>query len=274
MDVLPTREIRVKRWTDPVRIHATGDWHVGEAGCSEARLRRVLADAAKDPSALFFLMGDLGGFIAPDDRRWEPEAVAEGLTIRDLADWGGALVTRICDVAAPIRGRVIGSLTGNHEVTYSRRKSCDVAHQIATGLGCPSLGYAAFLTVRISCGNKSRDVSVYATHGSGGAATPGGKMARLVRMMSSFDADLIMMGHVHECHTYQRSRLYQDGGEIGAKIQTGVVTGTYLETYTRGVSGYGERCGYAPTVLGHPVISITPSTGRVAVEWAGDVDAE
>lgn len=269
MDVLPTRVIDVADLDEPVRLHATGDWHLGERGCVEARLRRDVEAIAADDHAVVLLMGDLGGFIAPDDaKRWDPSSVAEGLTIEDLCDWGGALVRRVVDAARPLAGRVVGVLEGNHEMAFRQRQRQPVTRMIAAELGAPALGYSCLFTLRFRAGRERRDLSVMATHGSGAAATPGGKLNRLIRTMHSVDADLVLMGHVHDCQSYGRARLYQDGAGIGEREQLGVVTGTYLATYWQGHSGYGERAGYAPVRLGHPVIEITPRTLGMTVGWA------
>jgi hypothetical protein len=216
---------------------------------------------------LVMLMGDLGGFIASDDKRWEPEAVAEGLSVRDLSDWGSLLVDRCVDVAQGIRGQVIGSLAGNHELTYSHRHHVAIADQIAAGIGCPSLGYVALITLRFACASHERSLRVLATHGSGAAATPGGKLNRLLRTMAIADVDLALMGHVHACMSATALSLRQDGSAIHERSTLGVITGTYLRTYSEGHSGYGERAGYQPTTIGHPVITIVPSTLSMAVRW-------
>lgn len=267
MDVFRPRPIKLKSLDQTVRLHATGDWHVGESGCAEERLRRSILSIADDPSSVVFLMGDLGGFITPMDRRWDPESVAEGLSIHDLSDWGGVLSRRIVDISAPVRGRILGSLLGNHEEVYNKRNSCQVHKDIAAGLGCRPLAYSALFTLRLIAPEGNRQIRVMATHGSGASATPGGKLNRLIRTMQSFDADLILMGHVHACISHRLSQIRQIGENIGEINQLGVITGTYLRTYCNGHSGYGERAGYSPTSLGHPCIEIHPRSLAMSVMW-------
>ena len=38
----------------------------------------------------------------------------------------------------------------------------------------------------------------YVHHGAGFATTPAGKLTRLIRFMTYFDADVFMLGHVHD----------------------------------------------------------------------------
>jgi len=268
MDILPTRVIDVADLDQPVRLHATGDWHLGERGCVESMLRRDVEAIAADERAIVLLMGDLAGCIAADDaKRFDPLSVGASLTIEDLADWGGACVRMVEAMAAPLRGRIVGVVEGNHEMSYRQHKQQPITRLIAAALGAPALGYTCLLTIRFRAGRTHRDLSVMATHGSGAAATPGGKLNRLIRTMQSVDADLVLMGHVHDSISYGRARLYQDGQRIGEREQLGVVTGTYLATYSQGHSGYGERAGYAPVRLGHPVIEIVPRSLSMSVGW-------
>jgi hypothetical protein len=268
MDILPTRVIEVADLDEPVRLHATGDWHLGERGCVESMLRRDIDAIAADDRAVVLLMGDLAGCIAPDDsRRFDPSSVGESLSIEDINDWGGACVRMVHRMAEPIRGRIVGVVEGNHELGYRLHKQQPITKMIADALGAPALGYSCFFTIRFVEGKHRSALSVMATHGSGAAATPGGKLNRLIRTMQSVDSDLVLMGHVHDSISYGRARIYQDGQRIGEREQLGVVTGTYLATYSQGHSAYGEQKGYSPVRLGHPVIEITPRSLAMSVGW-------
>jgi predicted phosphodiesterase len=270
MDVYTPQTIIVPSLDAPVPLHATGDWHIGEGGCAESTLRRAVERAAKDPRAIVLLLGDLGSFIAPDDKRWEPAAIAEGLTIPDLADWGGVLVERIAKIAEPIRNRVIGAVEGNHEAVFSRRNNWDVHRALCSKVGCRALGYSALFTLRFEEKGKpkhSRELRVFATHGAGGAATAGGKLRRLERHMESVDAALVLVGHMHAQLELTRTTLAEGDARIDQRRQVGVICGTYLRGYSQGVSGYSERKGYPPTDLGHARIVIVPETGDLSVGW-------
>ena len=269
MEVVGAYRWPVDSLDSPVKLHVTGDWHLGARGCAEQRLEAVIAEGAEDSNARLLLMGDLAEWIPPTDARWDASAVSPSLSIADLARYDQAMLDRIERVTAPWSGRIIGALEGNHEGAYARRHGQDIGALIAEKIGTRNLRYSALLTLRfVDHQGKTADVSVLATHGAGAAATPGGKLARLVRLMQSADVDLSLMGHVHVCLDARHTVLRQDGDEIGARETLGVVTGTYLRTYAVGHSGYGERAGYSPVALGHPVISITPRTGEMAVSWA------
>lgn len=265
-----SRRVRVASLDDEVHLYPTGDWHVGEAGCAEGRLRRAVAYMARDPVALVLLMGDLGGWIAPDDRRWDPSSVAQDLSILDLSDWGEALVERVVELAEPLRGRILGMLEGNHEAVFGKRHHLDVTRRMAERLGCEVLGYSGFVDLQVVAPEGQRTLRIMATHGSGGAQTLGGKINRLERLGRQHETvDLVCMGHVHAClDAWLSPRLgVRDGVIHDDSMTLGVITGTYLRTYTEGHSGYGERAGYDPTQIGHPCVVWIPRTGELWVRW-------
>lgn len=272
MEIPSPKVIKLKSIDDQVRLHATGDWHLGNRGCAEGHLRRTIAQIGKERNSAVLLMGDLGDFIGPSDKRWEPAAISEKLGLEDLEDWGTTLERWVSDVAKPIKGKIIGVLEGNHEATYSRQNHQAITQHIAGDLGCPELGYTSLIRIVFEAKDGSRDMTIMATHGSGGARTEGGKLNRLIATMQIAKADLVLMGHVHTCLMHRDPRLIRidpDGApaELGETSTMGVVTGTYLRTYCHGHSGYGERAGYKPTPIGHPVIVITPRTLEMTVGW-------
>jgi hypothetical protein len=134
---------------------------------------------------------------------------------------------------------------------------------------CPALGYSALVGLSFVAGDQTRRLEIFATHGAGSAATIGGKINRLVRYMRIFpQADLVAMGHVHECVAYRKPHLFRSDLDADEHETLGLITGTYLRTYTVGHSGYGERAGYDPTPIGHPVVTIVPETLALSVGWA------
>lgn len=266
MDVLE-RRVRVKSLADPFVLHAISDTHLMARGCDEERLRRHVLDISREENSCVILGGDLVDCVAHDDKRFSPSSFRDAIQLRDLSDLLEYARDLVGDVFAPVGGRIIASITGNHEEAYAARHHVNVTAQLAEVLDCPGLGYSAFVKIRFVCGNETIPFMIATTHGSGAATSPGGKLNRLIATMKIFDADLILMGHVHESIAMQSSTLELDPGGIGDRTKTGVITGTYLRTYTMGYSSYGERAGYAPTRLGHPRIEITPATGKISVGW-------
>ena len=93
-------------------------------------------------------------------------------------------------------------------------------------------------------------------------------MNRLARFMEDAPTcHMTFVAHVHESMVLPRTYLFADQKceKILAHNQTGLVTGSYLRTYTQGAAGYGEQRGYKPVPLGALSVEITPNRKRVAV---------
>jgi hypothetical protein len=241
-------------------------------------LRKHIELVAENKNALVLLMGDLYDFIGPRDKRWDPGNYPMDMEIGHLGDIGFHACDTVEELTAPFRGgpepRIITAIAGNHEGHFAGKHNANWHKEMCRRMGCLYSGYSAFLTLRFKeRGNPGRRASldVFAHHGSGAAQTGGGKLGRLEKNMAITNAPLVLMGHVHEQLSYSNVRLSKgkgkNKGRIVDNLQTGVVCGTYLRTYSQGHSGYGERAGYRATPLGSPIISITPSTNEMSVRW-------
>ena len=99
-----------------------------------------------------------------------------------------------------------------------------------------------------------------------------GKINKLKQLVDMVDADLVMMGHVHEqfAKAFLRLSPNENCTEIGQRITMGLITGTYLRTYAQGFTGYGEVRGYSPTTLGATRARYIPQTLSLTVENRAD----
>jgi len=256
---------------DVTRLYFISDTHLGEAGSHVEFLRRAVRYVAGDPRAAVITTGDLAGFIAPDDARFDPEAVAPGLEISHMATWGDAMVEIVKDVMGPLKGRVICSLSGNHENVYAKKKNSRVNSAVADSLGSKALGYCAFIILNFrDRTGRTAQLRIAATHGGSGATTPGGKFNALMKFAEGFCGfDLFVYSHVHAClDGWLPPRLGErDGDIVEHELPYGLVTGTTLRTYTKGVHSYGERKTYRPTHIGFPCLHLVPSSREMWTRW-------
>jgi hypothetical protein len=109
-------------------------------------------------------------------------------------------------------------------------------------------------------------------HGMGAANTAGGKIKKLQQLVDMVEADLVCMSHVHEQFAKAFLRLIVDDSctKIGQKTTMGLITGSYLRTYAKGFTGYGEVKGYSPTTLGATRAIYSPREMVLRVENRGD----
>lgn len=258
--------------TETWRIYSLGDTHLGNKGCALEKLQEDIEAIRADPNARVLLMGDLADYISQADRRWDATQIPDGARVRDLADWG-AFLRQLCEKTfAPIRGKILGALSGNHEATFQARQAQQQHAAFCAALRIPDLGYCCMfdLVFQKQCGKlrgngrgnrPARAYRIFAHHGAGAAQTAGGKINRLVKFMNMNDADVYFVGHVHEHDVKPLEYLAADTKceRVIDHRKLGVFSGTYLRTYSEGKdAGYGERAGYSPVPLGFSVVEFQP----------------
>ena len=267
--------------TDTARLWGIGDIHLGNRHACLERLRNDVAEIAVDPSSYWIGLGDYADFIGYQDRRYDPEAISPDITVADMGKLGSKLMEKVRDELAPIKAKCIGLIEGNHEVQYQVRMNQQGLHAwLCVELGARNLGYSAIFEIiwvrkaktkrpwriqfetPISLGGRSFwQVRVFAHHGTGFAATTGGKLNKLIRFMNMWpDCDLVMMGHIHEALSHPKSRpcLNRDGTQLIDRTQYGISCGGYLKTYGEGRASYGEQRGYEPTTLSAAIVEFRP----------------
>ena len=258
--------VNVARMGDVWPLYTLGDCHLGNVGCSVEHLGADVERVRANPLARVILMGDLADYIGQTDKRWDAATITPGARVKDLADWGMYLSKLVVKTFKPIAGQIIGALSGNHEATFQARQAQQCHAWTCQELGIRDLGYSCFLDLcfRRSVGAKKRPARRYrlfAHHGAGAAATAGGKINRLVAFMNSMEADIYLVGHVHEKDVKRTETLAANDlcEALTSRKKLGLFTGTYLRTYHEGTNaGYGERAGYRPVALGCSVVEFQP----------------
>jgi len=268
---------------DTFTIWNLSDLHLGNAACAEDRLRADIRAILDDPFSFWVGGGDMVDFIGYRDIRFDPDAVAPWLTVRDLGNLGEIGMKKARDFLAPIKHKCLGLLIGNHEKKYQLRTEHEALHGwLCTELGAPDLGYCALFDlvfVRDSRSGPKPSLHMerprgtgscstfrfFVHHGAGYAQTPGGKLNRLVQFMQSFDADVYMVGHVHDQVGRREPAIGANAAcdELVARERLGIISGSYLKTYAENTTTYGEQRGYRPTVLGAASVTIHPASREI-----------
>jgi len=246
-------------------LYTLGDVHMGNKNCAIGEFRRDVAKVRRDPHAFWIGLGDYADYIGPADKRWDPNTITPGIPISALSDWGMYLVKLVRKELWPIRKRCIGLLEGNHEDVYQNRHNQQLHSWLCTEMGVKDLGYSCFLDLVFEKyhSNAHRRYRIFAHHGAGAAQTSGGKANRMERFMLRNEADLYLVGHVHEKDPKRHDVLGADDRcrKLRAVKRLGVYTGSYLRTYGEGRAGYGEKRGYAPVPLGCSTVEFQPFGG-------------
>ncbi len=274
------------------RHYNMGDLHhLSRGSCTDA-IRRDVKYIAADPHATVTLTGDLIDAIGYKDARFNPAQLDPSLTIEDLGDLGFIAMDQIADILSPIRGKILGIHTGNHELSLMRStQSHSLYHRLCRKLDAERFGYSALYDLIFhrrprakfvgpvaadhryaKHGGDNFRVRVYSTHGTSGATTTAGKMRVLRKMMDRWcDADVVLMGHVHELMSLPVPRMCggRSCASLTERIQVGAICGSYLRTYSIGEDpSYGEMRQYDPTMMGMACVTIAPDKRAVSVGQA------
>ena len=271
--------------TDEFRVWNLSDLHLGARGCSEKLLNKDVKAIAEDPYSFWIGGGDYAEFIGYSDKRFDPDAVADWISVKDLGDLGKRTMQKVRDVLYPIRSKCLGLLIGNHERKFELHTQHESLHYwLCEELGVPYLGYCCLFDLHFCLlsgsvakprlmkklpprrGNirhqDSNVFRVFAHHGAGYAVTPGGKLNKLISAMNAFEADLYFLSHVHDQMARREPVLSADAActTLTQKVRLGMISGSYLKTYNQGSISYGEQKMYRPTSLGAAVAKIRPAT--------------
>ena len=255
MLTLRNHVINYESRSDTFHLWHLTDFHLGSIACDEKALKATIAQIADDPFAIWTGGGDFCEFINPTDRRFDPIEVADWITVADLADIALAQCNHTIGLLKPIADKCLGSIMGNHDEYITRTHYRNPHSYICGALGIPDLGGdGAFINLRFKrAGGSIRSYRIALLHGWGGGRQPGGKMNKLRDALAAYDADIILLGHLHVRYRLAAMTYSCTKHRIVTKKRLAVIGGAYLDG-----AGYAVRAGYPPAELGGVMISITP----------------
>lgn len=230
-----------------------GDLHLGSPQCDEQKAKAML-DYCLTNNVYVLLMGDL---IENSTR------FSVGAGIYEQLEVAQSQHERIVEWLRPLvdKGLILGSLSGNHEDRTYQLSGVNIAKALCRELKIPYLGSACWNHWRV--GNET--YSVYALHGASGSRYVYTKLKALVDISHSFDADILAMGHVHECaDTSQLVQVYDARRKTVIEHKKYLlVTGHYL-SYD---GSYGQAKGMPIPKLGSPKVKLFPNRHDIHISW-------
>lgn len=192
-DKIVGRPIRLNRQRlEPIKNEeyaafiAFGDLHYGIPECDLERAKKML-DYCLNTNTYVFLMGDLidsAVITSPGREVWR-----QRITPGDQLEF-------IIELFRPLaeKGLILGSLIGNHEARVETLTGINTMKVFCKALKIPYLGDACWNLFYA----KNQSYTIYALHGRSWARYVYTKIKALVDIAHTFDADLMLMGHVHE----------------------------------------------------------------------------
>lgn len=262
--------------TEWVYVHLFTDIHRAASGCDAKKLRKDIAELKdsvekKGEKHYWIGGGDWANSIGIKDRRHDAGAIAPEFR-QYIGDHMFAMETAVlCKEFESIRDYGIGIGMGNHEDVIAKSGEYNPAKAIAEQLDLPFMGYSAVIRFNLKPpGGRGGGVALaYWHHGIGAARAKGGKVNMLYNMRDVIDADVYLVGHVHELidfpemrlsvnrrgklKLYERNLLFINGGTYQRSYPVGVKAQGPLKFNHEDIvrPDYGEKKGYRPSLIGH-----------------------
>jgi len=224
-----TVNVDPKKFKDRLEILHITDVQFGHLYCNVPVFREFRDWVLKEPNRLVLFGGDMVdaataiSVASPYENTEEPQGQ----------------VFSFVEEAMPMRHRVIGFTGGNHERRAAKTFG-DLGHLIATFLKIPYSSGKQFIDVHYG-DHKPFKISLW--HGGTGSRTKGAKMQMLSRFMSQGEAQLYLVGHLHDAMMTFDWRERRKGGRIHLEKFAGVMSSSFLEHY----GTYAEVAGMAPS---------------------------
>jgi len=245
-----------------IRIRPIFDVHLGNKLTDEAAFKSFIS--CRDDDLFYIGGGDIADAIGIKDPRYS-KSIDKTMSSAIIDEQIGMA----CDLLSPIKDKIIGFGTGNHEATILKHSGTDPTRRICKALDVPYAGYSCYYKLALSNkGGGGRTVRIRAHHGYGAGRTGGASLTRYEKDLKSYDADLFLFGHSHGKVFKAYPQLSVSGkSNFIAKERYIIECGTFLKTLEEGITSYAEVANYLPTTIGGLEITITPqSSGRFKIK--------
>lgn len=245
-------------------VYCLADLHIGDPTTDNRVIARRVDEIARDPQAVCILNGDL---LNTALRNSVSDVYGEIATPMQQID-------EACALLKPIKDKIIGATTGNHEARAYRDDGIDMTRLICRQLGIESCyapeGILIFLRFgRIGGHDRHRDrpskqlYTIYATHGTGGGKKEGAKAINLADLAGIVDADIYVRSHTHQpMHFPQGFFRASQSNSTAQYVERHFVSTGAAQDY----GGYGQTKEFKPASKSNPVIHLESKSRRITVE--------
>lgn len=235
-------------------VYTLSDLHIGDPHANVQEINKRIEEAKNDPVGVVILNGDL---MNTATRNSVSDVYGELLSPMQQIEY-------LCTILRPVKDKIIGATSGNHEQRVYREDGIDVMRLVCRELGCEerydSNGVVVFLRFGVKNGhnrhkdrNQSQMYTIYATHGRGGGRKEGAKAIRLADMASIVDADVYLHSHTHLPMIMKESffRTNPFSSTITCVEKLFVNTGAALN-----YGGYGQTNEFKPASISNPIVTL------------------
>jgi len=252
------------QWNE-MRLVIISDVHYGNPLFSMSHFARTLDFIVRNENVYTFLNGDL---LETATKSSKGNVYRQVMPPRQQRD-------EIIDLLKPIKHKIIGMTTGNHEMRLADADA-DFSEDISKALEVPYRPEG--MTLKISFGDGNRRTKGkpwvfkgYCTHGYGGARTKAAKAVKVERIAAYVSGDFFAMSHDHDVNVASLTSLKMDERGRPDTGHPGFVTGLMTAVNAKLIKTnaylkwgeYSEMGGFAPVNLSTPVIwLLTPKSEK------------
>lgn len=176
-----------------IEIIPLGDWHRGNKKSRLDTIQKKIDYILNTSNAYCVLLGDLLECIIKDNKG-DPNT--QYLTPQEQ-------LYEVVELLKPIRHKILGITTGNHEERIYKVTSFDISYDLAKHLDLLDYYDKTALYIFVSFGknnrreNKRHTLRIYAKHNASGSLKMGSTVRVLEDMANIVDADIYLGAHTH-----------------------------------------------------------------------------
>lgn len=242
-------------------VYPLADWHIGDKHCLEGLIAETIETVKNDPYGLCVLNGDLMNTAL---RNSVSDVYAEIMSPMKQ-------VETLVEMLSPIKCKIIGATTGNHENRVYKNDGLDMMRLVCRELGIEDRYAPEGILIFLHFGTKEahgahidkyprQSYALYASHGTVGGRREGAKLIRLADMASICDADVYIMGHTHLPVVMKQNYFRCNfGNSCAVPIERLFVNTSAMLDY----GGYGQAQGYKPSSTSCPFIRLDAKKKRM-----------
>lgn len=238
-----------------IRIAPISDLHVGSPFFEE-KLARAFLKELHNQGAYFLLLGDL---MNSDIKSSKGDVYSEILTPQQQLDLLTAIFSEYKD-------RILGIVSGNHELRIEREVGVDVMSVFAQLIGKQNVYDKDIILLNIRFGKqlngKKTSYHILAIHGWTSARTIGGKMNPLYSLRNVALADCYIVAHTHWQGVFKEGYILPEPkNKKTLEIEQVFVNSGSFQKW----ASYAQRTGRPLNVLGSPIICLRGDTKHISI---------
>lgn len=254
-----TKEIKVKKYSDPITIWFFGDVHRDSKACDVDRWKHWLktTEEKMDENTYFVGMGDYHDFASTSEKAKIKHNDLHDTTMAKLDNLAESDNRSFAKEIGFMRGKMLGLIEGNHSWIFQNGKSS--TEDLAERMGTDTLGWLCHLSLKINFLSHSGSHPFHAVlcHGKAGGKTFGVTVNQVGDLKQIFPlANLYAMGHDHQRVAHPVNVLYPyhvsyDNVYVIKQLRQYLCrSGSFHKEYTDNSTSYGIGKLYRPSDLG------------------------